>query len=147
MADDGPDDNEPEPEGQGMWFGSSQQMYEMMAAQADTQQMATEVFLHSVSRMVDEADKDTLMAMSRLLRISGGGSAMSAYYSGIMEGVLHVKYGTCFACDKNHDEELKKEIPVEGNLLTCGEGHEEVNMQPSDVHVGMMQCPACGRIE
>lgn len=92
-----------------MFFGQPpEQVQEMI----DRQEMSHDELMHSFRRLIEELNEDQLHVLSTMLNVAGQNQWFSHYYSGIISGILHAKFGVCAACGKKHDQELAEMAPA-----------------------------------
>lgn len=79
---------------------------ERILDQANKKMMENSGYTHSVQQFFDSLDEDSMIVMRDIISECGGSAAAASMFTGIISGVLHQKFKRCFACGKNHDEEI-----------------------------------------
>ena len=137
MSDDGPENFIfPFP------FRPDPETLERMRAAQDHQQMIVEDYHHGTSRLIEGLSEEQLTYFKTLLHViaancDGEGRAIPAYYEGIVDGVLSVKYNICMGCHKNHDQVMKEQMEREANPppMDGGDPHAPAPLK-ADLKIG-----------
>jgi hypothetical protein len=77
-----------------------------MQRQVDQAHMQQQSLRHEVQSFVDNLDEDGLRVLRAIVHAASGDENYGSFVQGCLTTMLHVKYGLCAACGKNHDKEL-----------------------------------------
>jgi hypothetical protein len=88
----------------------------MMGAPSKEQQekmamKATSIW-HSVLHLLNEATQEQLESISDIIRMIDAHPKMSPYFSGLIDGILEKKFNICPSCERNHDEDMQREMDL-----------------------------------
>jgi hypothetical protein len=84
-----------------------------LAQAMDQQRMEMVASAHDTERFFDEASKETLQVVRRLLSASTEDAASSGYYLGRIGAELKRRFGLCPACGSDHDNPFASGEEVE----------------------------------
>jgi hypothetical protein len=112
--------------------GTPEEFKAEFSAMIDRQKMQAEDYSHAATSLFDALSEEQLMSLSSIMHNialsgKGKGRAVPAYYEGILCGILHIKYGVCFGCGKNHDREMQSAMTDSLDKFNAGKTLEDTS--------------------